>query len=170
MQEVTRHRCNNDECSIACSCAVDPYDFDINDRCPECGTKGYKRESRKIKPRRVFYYFGAANALETLPRNSVFKANRKNNIDITKNEYRSSPDAKRLGKSTDGKALAENSGLHISMANGFQSHNSKTCFIKGKHLFDFMLILCFLQSLGVVVIDVRNTVLYFTEYYLLLSS
>jgi hypothetical protein len=75
LQEVTRHRCSNDECSFAWSGAVDPKDFDINDTCPECGTHRYKREGRKIKPRRVFYYLGAANAIEALHRNAVFKAN-----------------------------------------------------------------------------------------------
>jgi hypothetical protein len=55
LQEVTRHRSNKDECSFAWPGAVDPHDFDINDRCPECGTARYKREGRKIKPQRVFY-------------------------------------------------------------------------------------------------------------------
>jgi len=54
------------------------------------------------------------------------------NLDITRNGYRSTPDAERLDNATDGEALAENNGLYISMADGFQSHDSKTQSITGK--------------------------------------
>jgi hypothetical protein len=105
--------------------------YDPGDMCPDCGTPRYKRVGARLKPQRVFYYFGAANAVEALHRNPVFKANWKKNLDITLNAYRSSPDAERLNEATYGEALAEQNGLYISMADGFQSHESKTQSITG---------------------------------------
>ena len=100
--------------------------------CPDCGTPRYKRVGSILKPQRVFYYFGAKHVVESLHRNHVFRAKWKKNIDITLNAYRSSPDAYRLGEATYGEALAEGNGLYISMADGFQSHNSKTQSITGE--------------------------------------
>ncbi len=73
-----------------------------------------------------FFIFGARNVVEALHRNSIFITNWKNNLDITLNAYRSSPDAHRLDQAAYGEAVAERNGLYISMADGFQSHNSKT--------------------------------------------
>jgi hypothetical protein len=67
--------------------------------------------------------------VEALHRNPIFKANWKKHLDITLNVYRSSPDARMLDQATYGEAVAERNGLYISMAAGFQSHNSKTQFI-----------------------------------------
>ena len=131
LEEVTRHRCGNDSCSYAWPGAVHRNEYDNNDQCPECGTPRYIRKGGITKPRRVFYYFGASQAIEALHRNPVFKANWKKNMDISINAYRSSPDAQRLNGATHGEALAESNGLYISMADGFQSHNSKTQSITG---------------------------------------
>ena len=56
-------------------------------------------------------------------------------MDISINGYRSSPDSQRLNEATHGEALAANNGLYISMADGFQSHNSKTQSITGDLIF-----------------------------------
>ena len=68
-------------------------------------------------------------------------------MDISLNDYRSSPDAERLNVATQGEALAEMNGLYISMADGFQSHNSKTQSITGNFtvvmIASMLLIVCF---------------------------
>jgi hypothetical protein len=130
--EVTRHLCGNSECSYAWIGAVSPSEFDSTDVCPDCGTPRYSREGAQLKPQRKFYYFGAAQAIEALHRHPVFRKNWKKNVDISLNAYRSSPDAKRLDRATFGEALAPENGLYISMADGFQSHKSKTQSITGK--------------------------------------
>jgi hypothetical protein len=56
-------------------------------------------------------------------------------MDISMNGYRSSPDSQRLNEATHGEALAANNGLYISMADGFQSHDSKTQSITGDLIF-----------------------------------
>ena len=134
LKEVTRHRCGNNECSFTWIGAVPENHFDFNDCCPECGTTRYIREGKQVRPRRVFYYFGAANAVEALHRHPIFKKNWKQNIDVTLNAYRSSPDATRLNTSTGGEALASHNGLYISMADDFQSHKSKTQSIIGENV------------------------------------
>jgi hypothetical protein len=62
----------------------------------------------------------------------MFRTNWKKNADISLNAYRSSPDVKRLDRATSDEALAIGNGLYISMADGFQSHKSKTHSITGK--------------------------------------
>jgi hypothetical protein len=66
LQEATRNRCGNDECSHAWIGALDPFDFDSNDCCLDCGTARYTRKGGKLVPRRIFYYFGAIQAIEGL--------------------------------------------------------------------------------------------------------
>jgi hypothetical protein len=131
LQDVSRHRCAGEHCSYAWIGAVDERDFDSNDVCPECGEARYVLDCGKLKPRRVFFYFGAAKAIEALHRHLVFKANWKKNIDISLNSFRSSPDAERLNLATGNQALAEENGLYVSMADGFQSHLSSTQSITG---------------------------------------
>jgi hypothetical protein len=131
LEEVTRHRCGNDECSHAWIGAVDPVDFDSNDCCHDCGTARYTRKGGKLVPRRIFYYFGAVQAIEGLHRHHVFRENWKKKIDLSMNDYRFSKDAQRLNAATRGEALADMNGLYISMADGFQSHNFKTQSITG---------------------------------------
>jgi len=126
IEDVRRHRCGNSKCYYAWIGAVAPYQYNPEDMCPDCGTPRYKRVGSVLKPHCVFYYFGARNVVEALHRNPIFKANRKKNMDITINAYRSSPDAHMLDQATYGEAVAERNGLYISMADGFQSHNSKT--------------------------------------------
>jgi hypothetical protein len=133
LAEVTRHRCGNDACSYAWIGAVSPSNFKAEDVCPECGTPRYKTVGAGLlKPQRVFYYFGAANVVEALHRHPSFQENWKKNVDITMNAFRSSPDGERLNEATFGAALAQDNGLYISMADGFQSHDSKTQSITGK--------------------------------------
>jgi hypothetical protein len=126
IEDVRSHRCGNCECSYAWIGAVAPYKYNLEDMCPDCGTPKYKRVGSILKPQRVFLNFGARNCVEALHRNPVFMANWKKNLDITLPAYRSSPDAHILDQATYGKAIAERNGLYISMADGFQSHNSKT--------------------------------------------
>ena len=57
--------------------------------------------------------------------NTIFRAKWKENMDITRIAYRSSPDAHELDQATYGEVVAERNKLYISMADGFQSHNSK---------------------------------------------
>ena len=121
-----------------------PYEFDSSEVCPDCGTPRYLREGAHLKPHRKFYYFGAAQAIEALPRHPVFRKNWKYNMDISLNAYRSSPDAERLDRATFGEALAPDNGLYISMADGFQSHKSKTQSITGNtksYTFDLKLLI-----------------------------
>ena len=101
---------------------VHPSDYDSRDLCPECASPRYIRKGGKLVPQRVFYYFGAARAIEALHRHPVFIACWKNIMDLSLNGYRSSPDAIRLNAASRGEALAETNGLYISMADGFQSH------------------------------------------------
>lgn len=103
--EVTRHRCSNDECSYAWIGSVHPSKFDANDCCPDCGTLRYIRKGGTLVPRRCYYYFGAVKAIEALHRHLVFRANWKNKIDLSMNDYRCSPDAQRLNNATKGKLL-----------------------------------------------------------------
>ena len=69
------------------------------------------------------------------------------NMDHSMNEYRCSKDAQRLNAATRGEALAHMNGLYISMADGFQSHNSKTQSITGNFtvvmIASMLLIVCF---------------------------
>ena len=74
IEEVTRHLCGNQECSHAWIGAVSPSEFDSRDACPDCGTPRYVREGAKLKPKRKFYYFGAAQAIEALHRHPVFRS------------------------------------------------------------------------------------------------
>jgi hypothetical protein len=131
IEDVRRHRYGNSECSYAWISAVAPYQYNPKDMCPDCGTPRYKREGSVLKPQRVFYYFGARNFVEALHRNPIFRTNRKKIMNITINAYRSSPDAHRLDQATYGEVISERNGLYISMADGFQSHNSKTQSITG---------------------------------------
>ena len=142
VEEITRHRCGNIECSYAWVGAVSPSAFDLTDACPDCGTPRYMRVGAKVKPQRQFYYFGDANAIEALHRHPVFQANWKKNLDCSINAYRSSPEAERLDKATSGEALLENNGLYISMADGFQSHDSKTQSITGDILTPLSKLMC----------------------------
>ena len=133
LAEVTRHRCGNDECSYAWIGVVSPSNYNAKDKCPECATPRYKTVGEGIlKPQRLFYYFGAKNAVEALHRHPIFQKNWKKDVDITMNAFRSSPDGKRMNDATFGEALAIDNGLYISMADGFQSHDSKTQSITGK--------------------------------------
>ena len=75
IEDITRHLCGNTECSYAWVGAKTPDKFNPDDTCPDCGTPRYKRVGAKLKPRRVFYYFGATCAVEALHRNPVFQAN-----------------------------------------------------------------------------------------------
>jgi hypothetical protein len=61
----------------------------------------------------------------------LFKAKWKENMDMSLNAYRISPDAERLNAATGNQALASENGLYISMADGFQSHISSTHSITG---------------------------------------
>jgi hypothetical protein len=131
MAEIRRHHCGNTECSYAWVGAVASSNFNPEDMCPNCGTPRYEHVGSILKPQRVLYYFGAKQVVESLHMNPVFRAKWKKNMDITLNAYRSSPDAYRLGEATCGEALTECNGLYISMADGFQSHNSKTQSITG---------------------------------------
>ena len=45
---------------------------------------------------------------------------------VSINAYRGSLDASRLQEAINGEALAADNGLYISMADGFQTHDSKT--------------------------------------------
>ena len=131
LQEVTRHRCGGDDCSYAWIGVIDESQYDFNDVCPECGYPRYVLDRGKLRPHRVFYYFGAAHAIEAMHRHPLFKAEWKENMDISLNAYRSSPDAVRLNAATRNQALASENGLYISMADGFQSHISSTQSITG---------------------------------------
>ena len=75
LQEVTRHRCGNDECSYAWIGEVHFTKFDVYDCCLDCGTPRYKRKKGALVPQRVFFYFGAARAIEALHNHPVFRAN-----------------------------------------------------------------------------------------------
>ena len=55
---------------------------------------------------------------------------------LSMNQYRSSKYAQRLNDATQGEALGEFNGLYISMADGFQSHKSKTQSITCTYLYD----------------------------------
>ena len=140
--EVTRHLCGNKEYSYARIGTVSPSEFDSTDVCLACGIPRYSREGAKLKPNRKFYYFGAAQAIEALHRHPIFRANWKTNVDISINAYRSSPDADRLDRAAVGEELAPSNGLYISMADGFQSHKSKTRSItrKGKRNIEYRII------------------------------
>ena len=70
--EVTRHRCVNNDCSYAWLGVVPPRDYDSNDRCPDCDSPRYIRKGGKLLPQRVLFYFGAARAIEALHRHPVF--------------------------------------------------------------------------------------------------
>jgi hypothetical protein len=96
VEEITRHRCGRDDCSYARSGVVHPRDYDYNDRCPDCNSTRYIRKGEKFVPQRVFFYFGAARAIEAPHRHPVFKANWTKNMDIYLNAYRRSPHAIRL--------------------------------------------------------------------------
>ncbi len=76
-----------------------------------------------FKPHRFFF---SANSVEALHRYPTFQENCKKNLDITINAFRSSLDGKRVNEATFGEALAIDNGHYISMADGFQSHDSKT--------------------------------------------
>lgn len=134
IHEVTRHRCGNPECCYAWIGAVAKCDYHSSDVCPDCGTPRYVVVRGVLKPQRVFFYFGAAQAIEALHRHPTFRANWKKNLDISMNAYRKSPDAARLQQATNGEALAADNGLYISMADGFQTHDSKTQSVTGKCL------------------------------------
>ncbi len=69
--------------------------------------------------------------MEALHRHPIFQENWKKDVDITINAFRSSPDGNRLNDATFGEALAIDNELYISMADGFQSHDSKTQSITG---------------------------------------
>ena len=131
LDDGVRHIFGNKDCSYAWIGTVNMSGVDFTECCPDCGTTRYKDVGGKYKPRRRFYYFGAAQAIEGLHRHPVFRKYWKNNLDVSLNAYRSSPDAKRLDKATGGEALAAHNGLYVSMADGFQSHNSKTQSITG---------------------------------------
>ena len=133
LNDVVRHRCGNDDCSYAWIGIVNMSVADYTECCPNCGTTRYEKVGGKYNPRRCFYYFGAAQAIEGLHRHHVFRKYWKKNLDVSLNAYRSSPDAKRLDKATGGEALAAHNGLYVSMADGFQSHNSKTQSITGNY-------------------------------------
>ena len=64
-------------------------------------------------------------------RNPTFRSKWKKDLDISLNAYRKSPDAVRLQEATNGEALAVDNGLYISMADGFQTHESKTQSVTG---------------------------------------
>ena len=131
LKEVTRHRCGGDGCSYAWIGAIDECNYDIDDVCPECGHPRYVLDRGNLRPQRVFDYFGAVQAIKALHRHPIFKAEWKQNMDISLNAYRSSPDATRLNAATGNQALAAENGLYISMADGFQSHLSSTKSITG---------------------------------------
>ena len=128
---MTRHRYGGDECSYAWIGAIDKCNFNFNDVCPECGHPKYVLDRGKLRPQRVYFYFGAACAIEALHRHPVFKANWKRNMDISLNSYRSSPSARGLNEVTNNPAFVNENGLYISMADGFQSHLSSTKSITG---------------------------------------
>jgi hypothetical protein len=126
IDEVTRHRCGNIECSYSWIGAVRKSDHDSFDVCPDRGTPRYVLVRGILKPQRVFYYFGAAQAIEALHRHPTLRANWKKNSDISLHAYRESPDAARLNEATRGESLAVTNGLYISMVDGLRTHNSKT--------------------------------------------
>jgi hypothetical protein len=72
-----------------------------------------------LKPQRLFYYFVATHVVEALRRHPIFQENRKKDVDITINAFRSSLDGKRLNDATFGEALAIDNELYISMNDGF---------------------------------------------------
>ena len=92
----------------------------------------YVLDRGNLRPRRVFYYFGAVQAIDALHWHPIFKAEWRQNIDISLNASRSSPDAARLNVATGNQALlAVENGLYISMADAFQLHLSSTKSITG---------------------------------------
>jgi hypothetical protein len=112
LSEVIRHRCGNDECSHAWIGSVDSFLFDSNDCYSDCGNARYTRKGRKLVPRRIFYYFGAIQAIEGLHRHHVFRENRKKNMDLcSMNDYNFFKDALRLNAATRGEALGDMNGL-----------------------------------------------------------
>jgi len=131
IDEVTRHRCGNIECSYSWIGAVRKSDHDSFDVCPDRGTPRYVLVRGILKPQRVFYYFGATQAIEALHRHPTLRANWKKNSDISLHAYRESPDAARLNEATHGEALAVDNNLYIATADGFQMYNSKTQSVTG---------------------------------------
>jgi hypothetical protein len=92
LQEVTRHRCGDDECSHTWIGSVDHFQFDANDCCLGCGTPKYPRKGEKLVPMRVFYYFGVVQANEALHIHHIFRENWEKNMDLSMNDYRFSKD------------------------------------------------------------------------------
>ena len=126
IHEVTRHRGGGLECSYSWIGGVAKSGYDSSDICPECRTPRYALVLGKLKPQRVFFYFGAAQAIEALHKHPTFRAKWKkiwtfNLMHID----RGSPNAARLQEATNTEALAADNGLYISMAEGFQTHDSK---------------------------------------------
>jgi hypothetical protein len=58
LQEVTWHRCGNDECLYAWIGAVHQSQFEAKDS-PDCCTLRYTRKSGALVPKQFFYYFCA---------------------------------------------------------------------------------------------------------------
>ncbi len=71
LQEVTRHRCGGDEYFYAWIGVIDEWQDEFNDVCRDCGHPRYVLDRGKLRPRRVFYYFGAANDIEALYRHPL---------------------------------------------------------------------------------------------------
>ena len=52
---------------------MDPVDYDLGEKCPDCGNPRYYRTATEIKSVSIFGYFGLSNALGMLHSNPLFK-------------------------------------------------------------------------------------------------
>ncbi len=52
IQTVVRHKC--DKCDYACLGQVDPADFKLDEKCPDCGNARYMKTPAGIKPVSIF--------------------------------------------------------------------------------------------------------------------
>jgi len=71
-QSVVSHKCA--ECDYAWIGPVGPMDYDLGEKCPDCGNPRYYRTSTGIKPVSIFWCFGLSNALGMLHSSPLFKA------------------------------------------------------------------------------------------------
>ncbi len=60
INDVTRHRCGDSTYSYIWIGPVAEAGYDSSDLCPYCGTPRYVLVRERLKPQRLFNYFGAA--------------------------------------------------------------------------------------------------------------
>jgi len=129
LQSVVRHKCS--ECDYAWIGPVNPKDYDMDEKCPDCGNPRYFLTATGIKPVSIFWYFGLSNALGMLHSNPLFKAAYKKNLDLTINAYRTSDDARRLNEATGGEAFKPDNAFYVLYADAFLPNDSATQGVTG---------------------------------------